>query len=62
MAHRRGHPPKTKESTGRRKVERVMHEFKGGGLYSSSGKPVTNKKQAIAIALSEQRRANRRNA
>jgi hypothetical protein len=35
----------------------VMREFKGGQLHSgsSTGKVVTNPKQAIAIALSEQR-------
>lgn len=35
----------------------VMREFKSGQLHSgsSSGKVVTNPKQAIAIALSEQR-------
>jgi Family of unknown function (DUF6496) len=43
-----------------KKVEKVMSEYKAGGLKSSSGKKVTNKKQAIAIALSEQRRANKR--
>ena len=38
-------------------VEGVMHEFKTGALHSgsSTGKKVTNRKQAIAIALSEQR-------
>jgi hypothetical protein len=38
-------------------VEGVMHEFKHGQLHSgsSTGKKVTNRKQAIAIALSEQR-------
>ena len=38
-------------------VEGVMHEFKEGTLHSgsSTGKKVTNRKQAIAIALSEQR-------
>ena len=35
------------------KVERVMHEFKTGALKSSSGQKVTNRKQAVAIALSE---------
>ena len=35
-------------------------EWKEGTLRSSSGDKVTNQKQAIAIALSEQRRANRR--
>jgi hypothetical protein len=38
-------------------VAGVMSEFKQGALHSgsSTGKPVTNRKQAIAIALSEQR-------
>ena len=35
------------------KVRTVMKEFKSGDLKSSSGKKVTNPKQAIAIALSE---------
>jgi hypothetical protein len=34
-------------------VEKVMHEFKTGALKSSSGQKVTNRKQAVAIALSE---------
>jgi len=38
------------------KVEKVMHEFKQGSLRSSSGGKVTSRDQAIAIALSEQRR------
>jgi hypothetical protein len=40
----------------RDKVAKVMHEFKKGKLYSSSGDLVENRKQAIAIALSEARR------
>lgn len=40
------------------KVEKVMHEYKTGTLKSSSGKKVANRKQAIAIGLSEQRRYN----
>jgi hypothetical protein len=40
-------------------VKRVMHEFKVGSLKSSSGKKVTNPKQAVAIALSEARRPRR---
>ena len=40
----------------RDKVAKVMHEFKKGKLYSSSGDLVKNRKQAIAIALSEARR------
>mgnify|MGYP003332109815 CR=1 FL=1 len=41
------------------KVQKVMHEFKSGKLQSSSGQKVKSRKQALAIALSEQRRANR---
>jgi len=37
----------------REKVHKVMHEFKEGSLRSSSGKKVTRRKQAVAIALSE---------
>jgi len=42
------------------KVEKVMHEFKGGMLHSGSkkGPMVKSRKQAIAIALSEQRKAS----
>jgi Family of unknown function (DUF6496) len=40
------------------KVERAMHERKEGTLKSGkSGKKVTSKKQAIAIGLSEARKA-----
>jgi hypothetical protein len=42
------------------KVEKVMHEYKTGTLKSSSGDKVTSRKQAIAIALSEQRQARSR--
>ena len=38
------------------KVEKVMHEKKRGQLKSGSGKKVTSRKQAIAIALSEARK------
>jgi hypothetical protein len=37
-------------------MEGTMHEFKAGTLHSSSGQKVTNRKQAIAIGLSQQRR------
>ena len=41
-----------------KKVERAMHERKQGTLKSGrSGKRVTSRKQAIAIGLSEARRA-----
>ena len=40
------------------KVKRAMHERKAGTLRSgSSGERVTSRKQAIAIGLSEARRA-----
>jgi len=39
------------------KVKRAMHERKRGTLRSSSGRKVTSRKQAIAIGLSEARRA-----
>ncbi|KIC62049.1 DUF6496 domain-containing protein [Chryseobacterium taiwanense] len=39
------------------KVGQVMHEFKAGKLKSSSGEKVTNRKQAIAIGISEAREA-----
>jgi hypothetical protein len=58
--------PRSKRSDGGRrygakaseKVERAMHERKHGELRSGrSGKKVTSRKQAIAIGLSEARRA-----
>ena len=40
------------------KVEKTMHERKTGELKSGrSGKPVKSRKQAIAIGLSEARKA-----
>jgi len=38
------------------KVRKVMREFKQGKLRSSSGQKVVDRKQAIAIALSEANR------
>jgi hypothetical protein len=35
------------------KIGEVMHEFKEGNLKSSSGATVKNRKQAIAIGISE---------
>ena len=42
-----------KKAKGAKKVAKVMREYKGGKLKSSSGKKVTSRKQAVAIALSE---------
>ena len=39
------------------KVEKVMHEKKKGTLKTGSGKKVTSEKQAVAIGLSEARKA-----
>ena len=51
-----------KGSRKNKKIKTVMKEFKKGTLRSGSktGKKVKNRKQAIAIAMSEARRANRR--
>lgn len=45
-------------SSQQEKVNYVMREFKKGDLKSSSGNKVTNRKQAIAIALSEANKYN----
>jgi hypothetical protein len=44
---------------GKKKFDKVMHEFGKGTLKSSSGKKVTDQKQAIAIAYSEARRSKK---
>lgn len=46
----------------KKKIKVVMEEFKKGELHSGSkkGARVTNPKQAIAIAFSEQRKASRK--
>lgn len=43
----------------KKKVEKVMHEYKEGKLHSGSkkGPEVSSRKQAVAIALSEARKA-----
>jgi len=58
------HPHKAKKAAvpstpkAKSKVEKTMHEFKTGDLHSGSkhGPKVTNRKQAVAIALSQARR------
>ena len=42
---------------GKRKVHQVMKEQKEGKLKSGSGKKVTSRKQAVAIALNEARKS-----
>lgn len=50
---------KKKLKKGENKIEKVLHEFKEDKLHSGSkkGPLVKNKKQAVAIALSEARKA-----
>jgi hypothetical protein len=51
------------KTKGDKKIEKVMHEFKEGDLKSGKGGKggkVTDKKQAIAIALSEARKAGKK--
>ncbi len=51
----------TKRKTAATKVKRAMHERQAGTLRSGrSGKKVTSRKQAIAIGLSEARKAGAR--
>ena len=45
---------------GRGKIHKVMKEKKEGTLKSGSGKKVTSRKQAVAIALSEARKSGAR--
>jgi hypothetical protein len=50
-----------KVAKGQKKVQKVMHEFKAGTLHSGKGgKVVKNPKQAIAIALSEAKKAKKK--
>jgi hypothetical protein len=44
----------------KRKVKKVMHEYKEGDLKSSSGRKVKSRKQAVAIAMSESGQSKRR--
>lgn len=57
MATKYGPRAKLARRQGRRKVGKVMREYKQGKLKSGgSGKKVTSRRQAIAIGLSEARR------
>jgi hypothetical protein len=46
-----------KATKGQRKIHQVMKEEKEGTLRSGSGQKVTSRKQAVAIALNEARKA-----
>lgn len=56
------HVKKTETKKGKAKIHKVMKEFKEHKLHSGSkkGPEVTNPKQAIAIALSEARRVQKK--
>ena len=47
---------------GQKKIGKVMGEYKRGTLRSSSGKKVTKRKQAVAIAMSEAGMAKKKKA
>jgi Family of unknown function (DUF6496) len=51
------HSRSRSSSKGQRKIHKVMKEHKQGTLKSGSGKKVKSRKQAVAIALSEARKA-----
>ena len=57
-AHKAKSPKKKKTD----KISKVMHEFKEGDLHSGSkkGPKVTNKRQAVAIALAESRKSKKK--
>jgi Family of unknown function (DUF6496) len=60
--HAHKHDHKKESPKEKSKVKKVMHEFKHHELHSGSkkGPVVKNPKQAIAIALSEARKANKK--
>ena len=51
---------RSRSGRGMSKVSKVMREYKQGSLRSGSGGKVRKRKQAVAIALSEARRAGAR--
>jgi len=59
MARMYGSYPKGK--TASNKIEKTMSEYKHGTLHSGSkhGPTITSKKQAIAVALSQARKASK---
>ena len=57
MAEKKKAPARKYGQAASKKVAKVMHELKEGTLRSGSGKKVKSRKQAIAIGLSEARRA-----
>lgn len=56
------HKKSPKGDVAKKKVTKVMHGWKEGKLHSGSkkGPEVNNRKQAVAIALSEARKASKK--
>jgi hypothetical protein len=48
---------KAASTKGKAKVKKVMHEYKEGSLRSGKGGKVKSREQAVAIGLSEARKA-----
>jgi hypothetical protein len=59
-AKRKSATKKKSTAKSRKKVGKVMHEYKHGELKSGRGAKVKSRKQAIAIGLSEARKAGAR--
>lgn len=57
MAKGRGGTATRKRAVYNAKVEQVLKEYAAGRLKDSHGRRVTSRKQAVAIALAEGRRA-----
>lgn len=57
MAAKKSASSKKTSAKGKAKVGKVMHEYKLGQLKSGGRAKVKNRKQAVAIALSEARKS-----
>jgi hypothetical protein len=57
MAAKKSASRKKTSAKGEAKVGKVMHEYKHGQLKSGGRAKVKNRKQAVAIALSEARKS-----
>jgi hypothetical protein len=57
MAAKKRASKKKTSAKGKAKAGKVMHEYKHGQLKSGGRAKVKNRKQAVAIALSEARRS-----
>ncbi|NDC96527.1 hypothetical protein EB077_14580, partial [bacterium] len=53
VTRRRSSASKKRSVCRKQKIGRTIQEFKRGSLKLRNGKPVTNRRQAIAIALSQ---------